>query len=148
MHDDYSILREVPSAETYLRLRAESGLSPMSLVAASRGLPNSLFALQVLCAGHAVGMGRVIGDGGCFYQVTDICVLPAHRGRGLAHRIMAEIRMWLDAALSDTGYVSLIADGEAHRLYQRFGFVPTAPRSIGMSLDRHAIARDLPEKTR
>ena len=30
-------------------------------------------------------------------------------------------------------YVSLIADGEAHRLYEQFGFRPTAPASIGMA---------------
>ncbi|WP_371417533.1 hypothetical protein [Granulicella sp. S190] len=31
-------------------------------------------------------------------------------------------------------YVSLIADGEAHRLYSLFGFKATAPLSIGMYL--------------
>ena len=25
-------------------------------------------------------MGRVIGDGGCFFEVVDIAVVPAHRG--------------------------------------------------------------------
>jgi hypothetical protein len=31
-------------------------------------------------------------------------------------------------------YVSLIADGEAHRLYAQYGFEPTAPASVGMAL--------------
>jgi hypothetical protein len=30
-------------------------------------------------------------------------------------------------------HVSLIADGEAHRLYSQFGFRPTAPESIAMA---------------
>jgi len=28
----------------------------------------------------------------------------------------------------------LIADGKANRLYARFGFEPTAPKSIGMAM--------------
>jgi hypothetical protein len=31
-------------------------------------------------------------------------------------------------------YVSLIADGEANRLYAQYGFAPTAPASIGMAM--------------
>ena len=33
---------------------------------------------------------------------------------------------------NSAGSVSLLADGEAHRLYAQFGFAPTAPASIGM----------------
>jgi len=104
--------------------------------AAARGLPNSLFAVQVLHGDEVVGMGRVIGDGGCFYQVVDIAVLPAHQGQGLGKLIMREISAWLDANTPKSAYISLIADGEAHRLYAQFGFAPTAPASIGMGLKR------------
>ena len=135
--DDACTLRfAVPSIADYTRLRAACGLSPMSAAAAARGLPNSLFAVQVLHAGEVIGMGRVIGDGGCFYQVVDICVLPAHQGRGLGKRIMEAISHWLREHLSDTGYVSLIADGEARKLYAQYGFVETAPASVGMALVR------------
>ena len=34
-------------------------------------------------------MGRVIGDGGLFFQVVDIAVEPAHQGRGLGKAIVA-----------------------------------------------------------
>ena len=78
-------------------------------------------------------MGRVTGDGGCFYQVTDICILPAHRGKGLAKAIMAEIENWLVRNVPKTGYVSLLADGEAYSLYEQFGFRLVAPVSLGMS---------------
>ena len=79
----YSTVHAIPSVETYRHLRTAAGLSAKTVEAASRGLPNSLFAVQVLCAGEPVGMGRVIGDGGAFYQVVDIAVLPAHQGLGL-----------------------------------------------------------------
>jgi hypothetical protein len=31
-------------------------------------------------------------------------------------------------------YVSLIADGEAHRLYGQYGFELTSPASVGMAM--------------
>jgi GNAT superfamily N-acetyltransferase len=100
------------------------------------GLPNSLFAVQVLLNGTCVGMGRVIGDGGTSFQVVDIAVLREHQGRGLGKVIMREISDYLDEHVPETGYVSLIADGQAKDLYLQFGFAPTAPASIGMALRR------------
>lgn len=129
----YSCVPKVPSVETYQTLRAGSGLSEKSDEAALRGLPNTLFAVQVFHGTQAVGMGRVIGDGGCFFQVVDIAVLPEHQGKGLGKKIMAEIMKYIEANVPESGYVSLIADGQAQELYAQFGFVHTAPRSVGMA---------------
>ena len=86
-----------------------------------------------MCDELVVGMGRVIGDGGCFYQVVDIAVLPAHQGKGLGKLIMREIIHYLDTYALPSAYISLIADGKAQDLYAQFGFVQTAPRSVGMA---------------
>ncbi|MFD1796035.1 hypothetical protein ACFSC1_08585 [Paracoccus aurantiacus] len=40
------------------------------------------------------------------------------------------------ATLPESAYVSLIADVPADGLYAQFGFVPTAPRSVGMAYRR------------
>lgn len=132
----YSILREVPSIETYRTLRTGAGLSAKTIEAAERGLPRSLFGVQVSNRGIPVGMGRVVGDGGCFFQVVDIAVLKEHQGRGIGKMIMGEIMKYIETNVPESGYVSLIADGEAHRLYAQFGFVHTAPSSVGMVLER------------
>lgn len=134
----YSLVHATPSVETYRHLRTAVGLGAKTVEAAARGLPNSLFAVQVLCAGEPVGMGRVIGDGGAFYQVVDIAVLPEHQGRGLGKMIMAAISDYIAREVPESGYVSLIADGEAYRLYQQFGFALTAPASQGMALKKTA----------
>jgi GNAT superfamily N-acetyltransferase len=129
----YTVRLAVPDADTYRQLRVAAGLSAKTLEAAQRALPNTLFAVQILCAGEPVGMGRVIGDGGCFYQVVDIAVVPAHQRKGLGKQIMTEIMRYLADHVPPSGYVSLIADGQAHTLYERFGFVATAPKSIAMA---------------
>ena len=132
----YTCVHSVPSIETYRALRTGSGLSAKTIEAAERGLPRTLFSVQVLHGVTAVGMGRVIGDGGCFYQVVDIAVLKQHQGKGIGKMIMREISRYIEENVPESGYVSLIADGHAHNLYAQFGFVQTAPESVGMALKR------------
>ena len=87
-------------------------------------------------AAQFVAMGRVVGDGGCFYQVVDIAVLPEHQGRGLGKAVMREIAGFIEREVPESAYVSLLADGQAYQLYQQFGFAPTAPASVGMGLKK------------
>ena len=132
----YDTLHATPTPEVYAALRVGAGLSAKSAEAAARGLPNTLFAVQILHGGEPIGMGRVIGDGGTAFQVVDIAVLPAHQGQGLGKRIMGEIAAWLRVNVPETGYVSLLADVPADALYAQFGFVHTAPRTLGMAWKR------------
>lgn len=129
------IRHELPSVEQYLALRQEAGLSPMSVEGAGIGLPRSVYAVTLYEEDVLVGMGRVIGDGGCFFQVTDIAVKPSRQGRGLGKIIMREIRDYLET-VPEKAYISLIADGEASRLYAQYGFAPVMPDSQGMFLRR------------
>lgn len=87
----FTVVHSTPPVETYRYLRTAAGLSPKTLEAAERGLPNTLFAVQVFCGQTAIGMGRIIGDGGTFYQVVDIAVLPEYQGQGVGKKIMTEI---------------------------------------------------------
>ncbi|GAA2536210.1 GNAT family N-acetyltransferase [Streptomyces koyangensis] len=130
--DPYSLRVGPPAVDTYLRLRVVSGLSAKTREAAEAGLPHTWHGVTVLCGDEPVGMGRVIGDGGCFFQVVDICVAPEHQGQGLGKRIMGELAGELERRAPDGAYVLLIADGDARFLYEKFGFRETAPASVGM----------------
>jgi GNAT superfamily N-acetyltransferase len=131
---EYELLSEPPTVDEYMRLRVESGLSPKTPEAARRGLAGTLFGVTVRLRGEAVGMGRVIGDGGCFFDVVDVAVLPQHQKRGLGKRIMAKLVEHVRAVAPASAYVTLLADGDAYRLYEQFGFKVTAPKSIGMGM--------------
>jgi ribosomal protein S18 acetylase RimI-like enzyme len=130
----YDLDDRPPSVEEYVRLRREAGLSGKTPEAARVGLANTWFGVTVRHGGEAVGMGRVIGDGGCFFEVVDIAVQPAHQRRGLGKRIMGALMDHLRAHAPASAHVMLLADGPAHRLYEQFGFRATAPESIGMEL--------------
>lgn len=80
----YTAIYQIPSVDTYCELRSLAGLSAKSRSASAIGLPNSLFAVQIMFQPEIdekssnthdpvpVGMGRVIGDGALFFQVVDI----------------------------------------------------------------------------
>ena len=84
-------------------------------------------------ADKLVGMGRIIGDKGCFYHIVDIAVVPSCQGKGLGRLIMSEINTYLNQNVSKSSYVSLIADVPAYKLYERCGFEYSNPKSVGMA---------------
>ena len=129
----YRIAFRTPPVADYLRLRRDTGLSPFTERAARTGLASTFVGVTLEHEQSTVGMGRVIGDGGLFFQVVDIAVLPAHQGKGLGKAIVAALLERLEERLAAPAYVSLVADGEARHLYARFGFEPVAPKSIGMA---------------
>ena len=131
--EGYVLAPGVATPEEYCALRLAAGMSGRSLKAARQGLPNTLFGVTVRVEGALVGMGRVIGDGALAMQVVDIAVQPGHQGRGVGKAIMTALMAHLRATAPASAYLSLLADGEAHRLYAQYGFKPTAPASIGMA---------------
>ena len=75
----YEQNEELPSIDEYMELRVRCGLSPKTREAATVGLRNTLFATSIRGGGHLVGMGRLIGNGGCHFQIVDVAVLPIHQ---------------------------------------------------------------------
>ncbi len=130
--DAFELLERFPEVEEYRRLRQAAGLSAKSAEAASRGLHGTLYGVSLMHGERLVGMGRVIGDGGCFFVVVDIAVEPAFQRRGLGKRIMDALDAWLRANAPVSANVSLFADGAARHLYARYGFLQTGPVSVGM----------------
>ncbi|KTG09911.1 AttT protein [Haloprofundus marisrubri] len=141
---EYEIRATVPSVETYLSLREAAEMSPRSREGVERGLPNSLFAVTAFAvdtagpeggtgaAETAVGMVRVVGDGGTVYQIVDMAVHPDHQGEGLGSAILEELLAFLDEEAPPNAYVNLVADVDG--FYERFGFEETRPASKAMFL--------------
>jgi GNAT superfamily N-acetyltransferase len=65
-----------------------------------------------------VGFARVVSDGVTFAYLADVYVLDPHRGQGLGEELVREA---VDAdGWRDMRWV--LATGDAHELYRRFGF--------------------------
>jgi ribosomal protein S18 acetylase RimI-like enzyme len=133
----YTVRFESPTVERYCFIRLVSGLSAKSLEAATLGLRGTQFAVSIIYddSQQVVGMGRLVGDGGCFFEVVDIAVIPEHQKKGLGKLIVRTISKHVHENLPKTAYVSLIADGKANKLYEKYGFSDVMPASRGMALE-------------
>ncbi|WP_106766489.1 GNAT family N-acetyltransferase [Paenibacillus faecalis] len=132
MTENINIVYEAPEPKEYVNLRIATGLSPKNISTAAIAMKNSIFSVSLRDSNALVGMGRIIGDGGCFYQIVDIAVHPDYQGKGFGSLIMSEIMNYLNEHAPQDCYVSLIADVPADKLYKKFGFEYTQPRSVGM----------------
>lgn len=146
---DYELRPDVPTTDDYIRIRCSAGLSLKSHEAASVGLSNSIYCVCVYFEEEPVGIGRIIGDGGCFFEIVDIAVLPQHQKKGLGDMIMRALMDYLHANAPDTAYVSLMADHGTPEFYKRFGFEASIPPvKAGMALRINRAQIDLyPEIT-
>lgn len=131
----YQVREEVPGVHDYIDIRLRAGLSRKSPEAAAIGLKNGLFSVVVYAGDVPVGIGRVIGDGGCFFEIVDIAVLPEHQKKGLGHRIMQSLMSYVHTNALPTAYVSLMADHGTPTFYERYGFEASLlPQKAGMAL--------------
>lgn len=129
----YEIRNEIPCVEDYIEIRLKAGLSRKSVEAASIGLKNSIFGVVVYFNDIPIGIGRIIGDGGCFFEITDMAVLPEHQNKGVGKLIMNTLIDWLKKNAPITAYVSLMADHGTPEFYAKFGFNKAElPKSSGM----------------
>ena len=129
----YGLVERTPSVEDYNRLRVAAGLNRRDPVAAEAGLPNTLFGVCVESGGRVVGIGRIIGDGGLFFQVVDVAVVPEHQGEGLGAMVMDALLSWLRDNASPNAYVQLVAEEGTTGFYERYGFKVRTPESSGIS---------------
>lgn len=128
--DEYTFTTEPPASVDFIRLREKANMAPRSLAAVEKGLPNTIFAVTVYHDGRAIGMGRIVGDDGAVYLISDMAVEPDHQGNGVGTRIMERLMAYLDMNAVESAYITLIADVDG--FYERFGFEPVRPESKGM----------------
>ncbi|EEP78818.1 conserved hypothetical protein [Uncinocarpus reesii 1704] len=140
----YRLVEGTPDAVAYCHLRAASGLTPKTEEQGRLALAGTWYMCYVTYtppddgnkeqSAEVVGMGRIIGDGGWYFLIADIAVLPEHQRRGLGDAIMTTILSHLRSRASPGAWITLMADPPGRRLYQRHGFTETAPASIGMAI--------------
>ncbi|SDR28607.1 GNAT family N-acetyltransferase [Natronobacterium texcoconense] len=130
--DPYAIRENLPDPETFAHLREVAGMSPRSLEGIERGLPNSVYGVVAVHepTDEVVGMGRIVGDGGTVYHISDMAVHPDHQRQGLGTRIMEHLEAYIEETAPPNAYVNLMADVDG--FYERFGYEETRPASKGM----------------
>ena len=110
----------VAAAHAFLTRAYWSAGIPLATV--QKAFDNSL-CFAALLAGEQVGFARVVTDKATFAYLADVHVLEAHRGHGLARRLVEAVQAHPDLQGLRR---FMLATRDAHALYARFGFVPIA----------------------
>jgi GNAT superfamily N-acetyltransferase len=145
--EGYTLHSGFPITREYLHLRAATGLTPKSAAQAKPIPQGSWYGCYIQWTDPtttgsttAVAMGRIIGDGGWYFHIADMAVLPDHQRKGLGDvvlkELLAHIRAHAPCGEGDEPYVNLLADGPGRKLYAKNGFVDAAPAQMGMALPK------------
>jgi ribosomal protein S18 acetylase RimI-like enzyme len=132
MNEKYVLVERNPTLEEYQRLRAAVGWMDVETEAIDVGLRNSLFSVCIVSENKVIGCGRVVGDGGIYFYVQDVIVLPEFQGKGIGGRIMNAIMKYLKAHVPDGAFVGLMAAEGVSKFYERYGFKERPSDAPGM----------------
>ena len=120
--DDFELVERAPTVPEYRRLREAAGWGEMTDEGLATGLASALFSCVVLREGEVVACARVVGDGGMYFYVQDVIVVPEYRGRGLGAQVMAAVVGYLEGVARPGAFVGLMAAQDADGFYERYGF--------------------------
>lgn len=132
MEAEYVVIERTPTVTEYNHVRYSAGLSVKDEVAAVQGLAGTLYAVCIEHDGVAIGLGRVIGDGGLFFDIVDVAVVAEHWGKGVGKLIMEALMSYVDAHARPSSIVCLMANRGIAPFYERFGFKARDPDMPGM----------------
>ncbi|HEX6230165.1 MAG TPA: GNAT family N-acetyltransferase [Actinomycetota bacterium] len=111
-----------PTVTEYQRLRRAVGWGEMTDEGVAAGLPHALYAVVLVHGDEVIGCGRVVGDGGLYFYVQDVIVLPGYRGRGLGARIMEAVMAYLERTARPGAFIGLMAAEGVEGFYESYGF--------------------------
>ena len=95
---------------------------------------NSLFSVCVIhnYKNNVIGCGRLVGDGGIYFYIQDVIVLPEFQGKGIGKHIMASIMDYLKACAPPNAFVGLMAAKGVSKFYERYDFMERPADAPGM----------------
>src|SRR2546428_4189136 len=121
-----------PTVDEYRRLIAAVGWKPRDPEAIALALEASIFSFCAELDGTAIGMGRVIGDGGLHYYLTDIVVDPTHQRSGVGGRLVKALTERVEGVPVINTWVRLFPVEGTPDLYARFGYKGQRPNRPAM----------------
>lgn len=130
---EIELVEREATAEEYEALRGAVGWNEIGVDGLRTGLANSLYSVVLERDGVAIGCGRVVGDGGIYFYLQDVIVLPEFQGNGLGARIMDALTAYLDRAAGPGAFIGLMAADGVERFYERYGFERRPADRPGMS---------------
>lgn len=110
--------------ELFLELYSSVGWEPPCIEQVREALINTIATFTVYGCEQAVGMVRLIGDGGMSFYIKDFAVIPSYQSKGVGTLLMERLEKYIRESISPEWAVSLelISTKEAVPFYKKKGF--------------------------
>lgn len=126
MPDTYTIACRVPEVQEFQLLRATLGYDELDDSIVERALDNTLFGVCAERDQLLIGCARVVGDGGLYFFIEDIMVLPGIGSESevtsLIRCMMDEIMQYLRQSAPPTAFFCIKDASAVEKPCRRFGF--------------------------
>lgn len=111
------------TAELFLKLYTSVGWEPPCKEQVEEALKNTSATFTVFEDNEAIGMVRLIGDGGLSFYIKDFAVLPQHQSNGAGRLLINSIEDYIRMIVGDWAVsLELISTIEAQSFYEKMGF--------------------------
>ena len=129
------------AAEEYMELRRRVNWCEFPLEEAQAGIDNSYMVLCAKDDDKAVGVVRLLWDGGYIAYLSDVIVAPEYQGRGIGkYLVESAIKRVKDDM--KPGYkvkMCLMASQGKEPFYEKFGFMVRPNDRLGAGMDQWFI---------
>ena len=134
--EDIRLMHDI-SVNDYNDLRGSVDFVQIRENRAKTALDNALYKVIAYDGDTAVGMTRVVGDGGYVYFICDVIVRPSYQSQGLGRRLIETTLSWLETQVGpgETIMVNLMSAMGKEKFYEKLGFHtrPFGNHGAGMS---------------
>lgn len=127
----------IPGVKEYNQLRKVLGLKLIEDKSTIIGLNNSIKCICVFDEDKLIGMGRIIGDNGMVYVISNIFVMPEYQHQGIGFKIMDILMCYLENIGARNSQVILMARKNTEDFYEKFGFFCRPTNELGAGMCRY-----------
>jgi len=96
--------------ELFLELYTSVGWEPPCTAQLKKALENTIATFTAYDNGQAVGMVRLIGDGGMTFYIKDFAVIPACQSMGVGTILLDRLEGYIKETIAPGWVVSLYSD--------------------------------------
>jgi predicted GNAT family N-acyltransferase len=124
------------NVKEYNHLRNSVNWKCLNEIQAQTGINNTFYLVCARYNEEAVGMARVISDGGYVVYIADVIVNPAFQGMNVGRLMMEDIMDFIKSKLVVNGpvMVNLMAAKDKEGFYKNFGFLTRPNEETGAGM--------------
>lgn len=126
------------TSEEYMELRRRVGWCEFPLEEAQAGLDNSYMITCAKDEEKAIGVVRLLWDGGYIAFLSDVIVDPDYQGQGIGKKLVESVIQRVKADMKP-GYkvkMCLMAAKGKEPFYEKFGFSERPNENLGAGMDQ------------